>query len=795
MGTGISMSSVNKIKELAESGDYSLALDILEHQDLTKSLSPQFIRICGEVYYENGRYVEARKALVKAHSMAPMGNKIVFSIIKLYLSLGLYDLADKYEEIYKYNQSERDAGQYRIEYLKAKANRKPVSELISILISANDIETNEAWDYEMILLYSMQGNKDKLKIACEDFLAMHKGSSKKEQVERILAGDYDVEDEIYCYGSAKTEEDYPDMQEIKEFEDGILDEDYLRIHPKDPKIMIMVEDNAPVTNSMKFKQMIVKNKDKREAKKLKKEQEKGEKKGLFGRGISKKDEEAYEDVIDELEAEGVDKEALLDEITGASDEDVHEILPDDTDVEEDESEAVEEVADEPEDIKVSNDSDSFDTATEDFDVEDEPEPDMIIMIDPEDDADMEQEEETAEPVDMEQEEESISDIPDAVIVSEEAETVEDFALEEAKTVEAVFEEVEDDEYVEFAEPAETAEDSESSDATDEFNFDTAFESLDEYDIHSEETEEELEELTDLEENNEIEDIEAIKELEEIAETEEVEEVTEVEEIAEVEEAAVIEEIEEPEEIETDATEEMETDVTDEYEEEINPDETYIDADDDDIDAAVELEPEFDFEPEFEFDAEDDEEPETTVISAEDEAEPGVEVVEETQPDLKIEAGEEMQPEPEVEEEEELQSEPDVEDVETEEVQPEPEVEAEEAVQMEPVRRKMDFPVFKSSLFPDYNNEEAPVFEEKVVHKGIDEKKEEEIRNNLKEEEQLLHETDLLLARLGIELGTDLLGGNASKTSDDIGEVKRDIDTTSKQNVVSGEKDNPFKLKK
>ena len=30
MGTGISMSSVNKIKELAESRDYSLALDILE---------------------------------------------------------------------------------------------------------------------------------------------------------------------------------------------------------------------------------------------------------------------------------------------------------------------------------------------------------------------------------------------------------------------------------------------------------------------------------------------------------------------------------------------------------------------------------------------------------------------------------------------------------------------------------------------------------------------------------------------------------------------------------------------
>ena len=107
MGTGISMSSVNKIKELAASGDYSLALDILEHQDLTRSLSPQFIKICGEVYYENGRYSEARAALVKAHSMAPVGNKIIYSLIKVYLSEGFYTLVDTYYDIYKFNQDEK----------------------------------------------------------------------------------------------------------------------------------------------------------------------------------------------------------------------------------------------------------------------------------------------------------------------------------------------------------------------------------------------------------------------------------------------------------------------------------------------------------------------------------------------------------------------------------------------------------------------------------------------------------------------------------------------------------------
>ena len=178
MSTGISMSSVNKIKELADNGDYSLALDILEHQDLSKSLSPQFIRICGEVYYENGRYADARAALVRAHSMAPAGNKIIYSIIKLYLSMGFRKQAEHYFEIYRFNQESKDAGTYRIEYMIAKAYHKPVNELYSILVSANDVETSEEWDYEMLLLHAYIRNKDKFDSAAIEFKAKYRNSSR-----------------------------------------------------------------------------------------------------------------------------------------------------------------------------------------------------------------------------------------------------------------------------------------------------------------------------------------------------------------------------------------------------------------------------------------------------------------------------------------------------------------------------------------------------------------------------------------------------------------------------------------
>ena len=85
MGSGLSMTSVNKIKELAEAHEYDMAVEILDSQNLEKSLNPQFLRACGEVYENTGREYEARQLYVKAHTMAPEANRIILSIIKFYL--------------------------------------------------------------------------------------------------------------------------------------------------------------------------------------------------------------------------------------------------------------------------------------------------------------------------------------------------------------------------------------------------------------------------------------------------------------------------------------------------------------------------------------------------------------------------------------------------------------------------------------------------------------------------------------------------------------------------------------
>lgn len=336
MATGISMSSVNKIKELAENGEYGLALDILENQDLSKSLSPQFIRVCGEVYYENHKYHEARAALVRAHSMAPAGNKIIFSLIQLYLTMGLRTLADKYYEVYKFNlEGREDAGEIRLEYLFAKADRKPVSELRAMLAAANDKEKAERWEYEHLLILAALKEQEKLKYEGEVFKATYKKSIYIDDVNELLAGTADPEKKLYCFPENETADDAAEDADTRKMEEKALEADDYRLNPTAPTITLMVENDEPVSGTMKIKQTLARNKAKREEKKEKKKlakaeaesnvqntegenletaSEKHEKRGFFKRRMSKQEEEEIMEALAGIKESNDDNTTLLNKI-------------------------------------------------------------------------------------------------------------------------------------------------------------------------------------------------------------------------------------------------------------------------------------------------------------------------------------------------------------------------------------------------------------------------------------------------------------------------------------------------
>ena len=822
MGTGISMSSVNKIKELAASGDYSLALDILEHQDLTRSLSPQFIKICGEVYYENGRYSEARAALVKAHSMAPVGNKIIYSLIKVYLSEGFYTLVDTYYDIYKFNQDEKDAGTYRIEYMIAKAKRKSFKELYGILISANEAETDAAWDFEMLLLYAAMGNMEKLQSEAEIFCATYKGSPYIENVNRLRDKSYDVEKTIYCYPASEQEDDSKEQEEIRTFEQKVLEADHLRMFPKDPKITLMVDDREPIPNSVKFKQMLLKSKEKKELKKQqKKEQQENEqseekkdkgKRFHIGR-LSKKEEAAIEEVIAETEKLQPDKDKLLDEVM-AVEENIDSTQSEDIMKEPEEPETASIVSEEKNLDQISEESfdeslDDFDTSdiTDDFDTVLMVDPDALEQSEPEIETTVEEEtaepetettveEETAEPETETIVEEETAEPETEKIVEEETAQPETETTVEEETAEPETEEIvekeaaESDtetviekentepeseenteseivvEEAEYAEPAEPHENAEVAEAADQlsgedetvlmeepqiseneelsedvsesegkkdhkFDIDVAIQSLDEYKFDTDDWEddsfEQAYEDDDIVEISEVpEDLMPDESDEDIiqSETEEIEQEEDVEaEIIDEAEVNVDVEAEESEQAEPETTESEQSE-TDAY----IPEET--------VDVTTE--------------AFDESVPDELDESAS-------EVISEQDYDIDNDASETEISEAKIFETDDFEiNDPASKNPETEVF----EIKDSESEILEPVvenpanvnGRKIDFPTFRSSLFPDYNSDKPPVVEH-VKHEDIQEEYDQKMAENLKKEEALISETDELLARLGIELGT------------------------------------------
>ena len=650
----------------------------------------------------------------------------------------------------------------------AKAERKPYKELYGILISANEKETSDIWDFEMLLLYKAMGNEKKFQSEAEMFCATYKGSSYIDKVNQLREKLYDVDKAIYCYPETEAMDDDIAQQDVRLMEEKVLEADDLRIHPKDPKITLMVEDREPVTNSMKFKQMLLKSKEKKESKKLQKqgkkaEQQKeqtdqevldtpensdqeentGKKKWFLKNRMSKKEEEAIEEAFAEQENSEVDRDQLLGEIVNPeSDETVAENGM--------EAEA-EPVADPTGDEKKPRSldelsEDSFEDGVDDFDFDNE-EYDSVLMVDVDDAIMPEPSNEHTEEILEEAPEEIISeDITDASDV-EKPENVESEEPEKSETDEQQIEKK--SEYTESVEDHEIAE-AETKDAKEPET--------------SESNEEDADSAGMPGSAGEDDDSVVIEEVEE-AEESELEETAETAEPAEDAEKAEM--LEENQELELESTDTMEKTTSDDpFDIDIaiqSLDEYTFDADtweddsfeqayeDDDIveiEAATGSDTKVEVETENEAEAEVEIEPEVEVRA---DSEPGSELEVEAEADSEKESESETEAEMDVE----IDSEAVVEMNLEAEVNPESETEQEPeyGIESEKTAHRRDFPIFRSSLFPDYNSDKPPVVE--LMKETVDMKAEydRKMSDNLEKEEQLINQADELLARLGIELGT------------------------------------------
>ena len=243
MSTGISISSINRIKELAEEKKYAEALEILDTQNLDKSINPQFLKISGEIFRENKRYYDSRRILLKAHEMAPQGTRIIAELIQLHLTLGHFELAEKYYEEYKFYSSDEDSQKEFVEYIMKKATGNDIKELASIIIPILERMPEDRWNFEAVLLYDKLDRKDKALEEAQYILENFKDSIFVKPVIEYIDDKLDVDKWFYVYPKEASKDDPEVFGELIERETKLLEKDHLMMYPPEPKILVEADDN------------------------------------------------------------------------------------------------------------------------------------------------------------------------------------------------------------------------------------------------------------------------------------------------------------------------------------------------------------------------------------------------------------------------------------------------------------------------------------------------------------------------------------------------------------------------
>lgn len=242
MSTGISISSINRIKELADEKRFAEALEILDTQNLDKSINPQFLRISGEIFRENKRYYDSRKYLIKAHQMSPQGTRIISELIQLYLELGYYTRAQKYYEEYMFYVSPEDVQKDYVEYIMKKAQGADIKEIASILIPILETMPEDRWNFEAVLLYDKMDRKDRALEECQYILEHYKDSIYVEPVIQYIDDQLDVDTYFMQYPKEEQTEDTELFGDLIGQEDAILEADHLRMYPPEARIMVEADD-------------------------------------------------------------------------------------------------------------------------------------------------------------------------------------------------------------------------------------------------------------------------------------------------------------------------------------------------------------------------------------------------------------------------------------------------------------------------------------------------------------------------------------------------------------------------
>lgn len=158
---------IEELKRAMHDKDFDKAVEIADALDFKKIKDNNFLCLMADAYEVNHDYDSAKKVLLAAYENTNTGRHIAYKLCLLSIKTKEFALArDYYEDFIE--MAPRDTSRYVLKYKMAKAQERPIEELITILEEYVNLDMEEKWAYELAKLYDEVGDKEKCVDICDE---------------------------------------------------------------------------------------------------------------------------------------------------------------------------------------------------------------------------------------------------------------------------------------------------------------------------------------------------------------------------------------------------------------------------------------------------------------------------------------------------------------------------------------------------------------------------------------------------------------------------------------------------
>ena len=147
--------------------DFEKAVDVADSLDIKKIRDNNLLSLIADAYELTGDNEQAKKILLMAYENTNTGRQLAYRLCLISIKLKELDEANEFYQDF-IEMAPRDSARYILKYKMAKAENKPVEELIRILEDYVNIDMEEKWAYELAKLYDIAGEGEKCVNMCDE---------------------------------------------------------------------------------------------------------------------------------------------------------------------------------------------------------------------------------------------------------------------------------------------------------------------------------------------------------------------------------------------------------------------------------------------------------------------------------------------------------------------------------------------------------------------------------------------------------------------------------------------------